>query len=151
MIQDLKLEEQNIETDYGKWNKYYNHSLTCFYATRLAKQCYRFNKPFPLYIDFSSLHTDKFVLTDTYTHATITRNIKDTHWVEDTYYQIARYIYNNEVNKEEVMQYLIDNKRSKTKPFAMQWLVGAIEASNVEQLQTCLDEMRSIEWAERNW
>lgn len=151
MIQDLKLEEQNIAKDYSQWHTYYNYSLICFYVTRLAKQCHRLNKPFPLYIDFSSLHTDKFVLTDTSSRATITRNIKDTHWVEDTYYQIARYIYNNEVNKEEVMQYLIDNKRSKTKPFAMQWLVGAIEASTAEQLQKCLNEMRSIKWTEENW
>ena len=33
----------------------------------------------------------------------------------------------------------------------MQWLVGAIEVPTVEQLQTCLDEMRSIKWTERNW
>lgn len=151
MIQDLKLEEQKLDNDYKSWHHYYNYQLISFYATRLSKQCWRLEVPFPYSLNFGSLLTDKFVLTDTSNRATITRNITDTHWIEDTYYQIARYIYNNDINEQEMIQYLIDNNRSKKKPFAMQWLVGAIESSTKEELNNCVQKIRGIQWSEDNW
>jgi len=151
MIQDIKLDEQELDNDYKLWNNFYDYQLVSFYATRLSRQCWKFEIPFPRSLNFHSLYTDKFVLTDITNNATITRNIKNTHWVEDTYYQIARYIYNNNINEEEVKQYLIDNKRSKTKPFAMQWLVGAIESSTKEELNNCVQKIKGIQWSEDNW
>lgn len=148
---DLKLEQQQFADDYSEWSMFYNYELQCFYVRKLSQQCYRLNTPFPYNIDFRSLYTDKFVLTTTSNRATITRNISDTHWVEDTYYQIARYIYNNDINEQEMIQYLIDNNRSKKKPFAMQWLVGAIESSTKEELNNCVQKIRGIQWSEDNW
>ena len=148
---DLKLESQQFADDYREWNMFYNYELQCFYVRKLSQQCYRLNTPFPYNIDFRSLHTDKFVLTTTSNRATITRNISDTHFVEDTYYQIARYIYNNDINEQEMIQYLIDNGRSKSKPFAMQWIVGAIEATTEEEIKKCMQHIRNIQWTEENW
>lgn len=150
MIQDLKLEEQKLDDSYHKWDSFYNYQLVSFYATRLSKQCWRFGVPFPYSLNFRSLYTDKFVLTDSSNRATISRNIEDTHWIEDTYYQISRYIYNNDISEEEI-EYLADNNRSKRKPFAMQWLVGAIEASTKEELDNCVQKIRGIQWSEDNW
>jgi hypothetical protein len=151
MIQDLKLEEQQLADDYHAWNMFYNYELQCFYVRKLSQQCYRFNINFPRNINFNSLYTDKFVLTNSSNRATITRNIKDTHWVEDTYYQISRYIYNNDINDDEMIQYLIDNGRSKSKPFAMQWIVGAIEATTGEEIKNCMQHINNIKWTEENW
>jgi len=148
---DLKLEEQQFADDYSEWSMFYNYELTCFYVRKLSQQCYRLNTPFPHNINFRSLHTNKFVLTTTSNRATITRNISDTHFIEDTYYQIARYIYNNDINEQEMKQYLIDNNRSQKKPFAMQWIVGAIEASDKSTLIMCLKQIRNIKWDEANW
>ena len=50
-----------------------------------------------------------------------------------------------------MIQYLIDNNRSKKKPFAMQWLVGAIESSTKEELNNCVQKIRGIQWSEDNW
>lgn len=148
---DLKLEDQQFADDYSKWSMFYNYELQCFYVRKLSQQCYRLNTQFPHNIDFRSLYTDKFVLTTTSNRATITRNISDTHWVEDTYYQIARYIYNNDINEQEMIQYLIDNNRSKKKPFAMQWIVGAIEATTEEEINNCMQHINNIKWNEENW
>ena len=41
--------------------------------------------------------------------------------------------------------------RSKQKPFAMQWLIGAIEASTKEELDNCVNEIIDIHWSEDNW
>ena len=90
-------------------------------------------------------------MTTTSNRATITRNISDTHWVEDTYYQIARYIYNNDIDEQEMIQYLIDNNRSQKKPFAMQWIVGAIEATTEEEIKNCMQHINNIKWNEENW
>jgi len=151
MIQDIELDKQELDNDYKLWNNFYDSQLVSFYATRLSTQCWKFKIPFPHNLNFHSLYTNKFVLTDITNHATVTRNIKDTHWVEDTYYQIARYIYNNDINEQEMIQYLIDNNRSKKKPFAMQWLVGAIEASTKEELNNCVQKIKGIQWSEDNW
>ena len=148
---DLKLEDQQFADDYSKWSMFYNYELTCFYVRKLSQQCYRLNTQFPHNIDFRSLYTDKFVLTTTSNRATITRNISDTHWVEDTYYQIARYIYNNDIDEQEMIQYLIDNNRSQKKPFAMQWIVGAIEATTEEEIKNCMHHIYNIKWNEENW
>ena len=48
-------------------------------------------------------------------------------------------------------QYLIDNNRSKKKPFAMQWIVGAIEATTEEQIKNCMKHINNIQWTEENW
>ena len=150
MIQDLKLEKQELDNDYNLWDNFYNYQLVSFYATLLSKQCWRFEVSFPSNLNFHSLYTNKFVLTDTSNRATITRNIRDTHWVEDTYYQISRYIYNNDISDEEI-EYLARHNRSKQKPFAMQWLIGAIEASTKEELDNCVNEIIDIHWSEDNW
>ena len=150
MIQDLNLEKQELDNDYKLWKNFYDYQLVSFYSTLLSKQCWRFEVPFPYNLNFHSLLTNKFVLTDTSNRATITRNIKDTHWVEDTYYQISRYIYNNDTSDEDV-EYLINCNRSKRKPFAMQWLVGAIEASTKEELDNCVYKIKGIQWSEDNW
>jgi len=150
MIQDLKLEEQELDNDYKLWDNFYNYQLVSFYASLLSKQCWKFQVPFPSNLNFHSLYTNKFVLTDIPNRATITRNIKDTHWVEDTYYQISKYIYNNDVNDKDV-EYLISCNRSKLKPFAMQWLIGAIEASTKEELDNCVYKIKGIQWNEDNW
>jgi len=148
---NLNLAEQSFAEDYGTWSEYYNYMLVAFYVTRISKQCSRFDQIFPHNVNWQSLYTDKFVLTNKSTRATMGRNVTDTHWVEDTYYNIARYIYTNDTNNKEMTQYLIDSNRSKKKPFAMQWIIGAIEASDKSTLIMCLKQIRNIEWNEANW
>jgi hypothetical protein len=151
---NLNLAEQSFAEDYGTWDKYYNYMLVAFYVTRISKQCSRFKKQFPHNVNWQSLYTDKFVLTVKSNRATMGRNVTDTHFVEDTYYNIARHIYNNvlnDINEEEMRQYLINNNRSKKKPFAMQWIIGAIEASNEQQFNECIRQISSIHWNESNW
>jgi hypothetical protein len=45
----------------------------------------------------------------------------------------------------------VQNKRSKIKPFAMQYLIGAIEAENKTTFIACYDKIKQIEWKESNW
>jgi len=148
MINDLKIEEQKYADDYSNWDQYYNWALMCFYVQRLSKQCHRFKVPNACFnINPYALLTDKFVLTDSSNRATITRNIKDTHWVEDTYYRISRYIYNNpNEDKGSMVQYLLNTNRCIPKAFAMSYLVGAIEATEVEELQRCVNKIKTINW-----
>jgi hypothetical protein len=148
---NLHLAEQSFAEDYRNWSKYYNYMLVAFYVSRISKQCSRFDQLFPNNVNWQSLYTDKFVLTNESTRATMGRNVTDTHWVEDTYYNIARHIYTNDTNKEVMTQYLIDSGRSKKKPFAMQWIIGAIEASDKSTLIMCLKQIRNIKWVEANW
>ncbi len=148
---NLHLAEQSFAEDYRTWSEYYNYMLVAFYVSRISKQCARFNQLFPHTVNWQSLYTDKFVLTVRSNRATMGRNVTDTHWVEDTYYNIARHIYTNDTNKEVMTQYLIDSGRSKKKPFAMQWIIGAIEASDKSTLIMCLKQIRNIKWDEANW
>jgi len=152
MINDLKelLIKQKFTDDYSEWHHYYDTALVSFYVQRLSKQCQRFNIPNVCNNFYSwAILTDKFALTDTSNRATITRNVKDTHWVEDSYYQIARYIYNNpDQDKQMIKQYLSITERCVPKAFAMQYLVGAIEATEVETLQLCVDKIKTVRWKE---
>ena len=149
---DMNLPSQQLAEDYSKRDPYYNYMLICFYVTRISKQCARFNERFPYEINFHQILTDKYVLTTEPTRATMGRNFDDTHFVEDTYYNIARYIYKHpNDNKQPIIQYLVDNNRSKKKPFAMQYLIGAIEAGNIAEFKNCMDKVRKIEWDEANW
>lgn len=148
----LNLHSQKFAKDYGEWNSYYNYMLVSFYVTRISKQCARFNITFPYSVNFQSLYTNKFVLTNKSNRATMGRDFNDTNFVQDTYYNIARYIYKHpNDNKQPIIQYLVDNNRSKKKPFAMQYLIGAIEAGNIAEFKNCMDKVRKIEWDESNW
>ena len=95
MINDLGLQNQQLVDDYKQWDAYYNHMLTKFYVEKLAKQCVHYGKEFPRNVDWSSLHTNKFVMTKDKTVATMGVNFRATHFVEDTYYNISKYIFNN--------------------------------------------------------
>ena len=150
---NLNLAEQSFAEDYGTWSEYYNYMLVAFYVTRISKQCSRFDQIFPHNVNWQSLHTDKFVLTNESNRATMGKNVSDTHWVEDTYYNIARTIFENPNGDTDatIKQYLIDAHRSTKKSFAMQWIIGAIEASDKSTLIMCLDKIRNIQWEEANW
>jgi len=78
-------------------------------------------------------------------------NFRATHFVEDTYYNISKYIFNNKIYADKVQEYLVKNGRSKIKPFAMQYLIGAIEAENKTTFEACYDKIKQIEWNESNW
>lgn len=150
---NLHLAEQSFAEDYRNWSKYYNYMLVAFYVSRISKQCSRFDQLFPHNVNWQSLYTNKFVLTDTSTRATMGRNVTDTHWVEDTYYNIARHIYTNSISRDnnEMVSYLDTNGRSINKSFALQWIIGAIEASDKSTLIMCLKQIRNIKWDEANW
>ena len=90
---DMNLHSQQFAEDYEKWDSYYNYMLVSFYVTRISKQCARFNEQFPYSLNFQVFGTNKFVLTKESNRATMGRNFDDTHFVEDTYYNVARYIY----------------------------------------------------------
>jgi hypothetical protein len=151
MISDLGLQDQRLVEDYEQWDAYYNHMLTKFYVEKVAKQCVHFGKEFPRNVDWTSLHTDKFVLTEQKTIATMGVNFSATHFVEDTYYNISKYIFNNKIYADKLQEYLVQHKRSKIKPFAMQYLIGAIEAKNKTTFEACYNKIKQIEWSESNW
>ena len=144
---DMNLNGEQFAKDYHKWSAYYNYMLTSFYVTRISKQCARFDKVFPWNVNFHSLHTDKYVLTKESNRATMGRNFDDTHFVQDTYYNIARYILNHpdEFN-QEFAEYLTKSAKSVPKAFAMQFLIGALEATTPREFVRCLDNMRIIPW-----
>ena len=149
---DMNLHSQKLAEDYGNWNAYYNYMLVSFYVTRISKQCARFNIAFPYRVNFQALHTDKFVLTNSSNRATMGRNFNDTHFVQDTYYNISRYIFEHPNDDVQLIKdQLVDNNRSQRKPFAMQWMIGAIEASDLETFKNCMDKILAIEWDEANW
>jgi len=146
---DMNLNGEQFAKDYFKWSAYYNYMLVSFYVTRISKQCARFDKPFPWNVNFYSLHTDKYVLTNESNRATMGRNFDDTHFVQDTYYNIARYIYNHpNEDKQSIKQYLLDEGRCIPKAFAMQYIIGAIETSDLEAFKLCLNKLRIIKWDE---
>ena len=150
---NLHLAEQSFAEDYRNWSKYYNYMLVAFYVSRISKQCSRFDQLFPHNVNWQSLYTNKFVLTKESNRATMGRNVTDTHWVEDTYYNIARHIYTNSISRDnnEMVSYLDTNGRSINKSFALQWIIGAIEASDKSTLIMCLKQIRNIKWDEANW
>ena len=94
MINDLGLQNQQLVDDYKQWDAYYNHMLTKFYVEKLAKQCVHYGKEFPRNVDWSSLHTNKFVMTKDKTVATMGVNFRATHFVEDTYYNVTLIPFN---------------------------------------------------------
>ena len=147
MIDKLQLHSQQYAEDYGSWAKYYEYMLICSYVTRLSKQCLRYHRAFPFYINFQTFATDKYVLTEESNGATIGRNVADTHFVQDTYYNIARYILNHpdEFN-QEFAEYLTKSAKSVPKAFAMQFLIGALEATTPGEFVRCLENMRIIPW-----
>lgn len=149
---DLNLHDQQYAEDYGKWSVYYNYMQVCFYVTRISKQCARFNRSFPWSVNWQSLHTDKFVLTNSSNRATIGRNFNDTHFVQDTYYNPSRFIFNHpDANKIAIKHELQKNNHSNKKPFAMQYIIGAIEASDKAIFLGCMQQIGSIDWSESNW
>lgn len=152
---DLHLAEQSFAKDYKSWYNYYNYMLTAFYVTRISKQCARFKQRFPDNVNWQALYTDKFVLTNESTRATMGRNVTDTHFVEDTYYNIAKYIHDHpEDNKQSIINYLAHEHRCIPKAFAMQYIIGAMEASDLETLQKCINKVRTIHWGDaytNNW
>jgi hypothetical protein len=146
---DMNLNGEQFAKDYIKWSAYYNYMLVSFYVTRISKQCARFDKVFPWNVNFHSLHTDKYVLTKKSNRATMGRNFDDTHFVQDTYYNIARYIYNHpNEDKQSIKQYLLDAHRCIPKAFAMQYIIGAIETSDLEEFKLCMNKLRIIKWDE---
>ena len=160
---DMNLDNEQFAKDYNPWSSYYNYMQSCFYVTRISKQCSRFKRNFPWNMNFWSLNTDKFVLTEESNRATIGRNFDDTHFVQDSYYNVARYIfrdrYNNpkfsfndkevqDLNKQAIKNYLIKKGRCVPKAFAMQYVIGAIEASDIETFDLCMGKIRIIKWDE---
>ena len=146
---DMNLHSQKFAKDYEKWDSYYNYMLVSFYVTRISKQCARFNERFPYHLNFHVFGTDKYVLTKESTRATMGRNFDDTHFVEDTYYNVARYIYKHpNEDKQSIKQYLLDEGRCIPKAFAMQYIIGAIETSDLEAFKLCLNKLRIIKWNE---
>ena len=146
---DMNLNNEQFAKDYGRWSSYYNYMQSCFYVTRISKQCARFPTQFPWNMNFWSLNTDKFVLTKESNRATMGRNFDDTHFVQDTYYNVARYIYNHpNEDKQAIKKYLIKEGRCVPKAFAMQYVIGAIEASEPETFKLCMNKLRIIKWDE---
>ena len=149
---DLHLEDQKFAREYPKYSLYYNTMLESFYITRLAKQCYRYDHHFPRNIRWRSVYTDHFLLTDQFSErSTIGRDIDDTYWVEDVYYNIARSIYHNTMtaggeDDDTIKEYLAKNRRSRLKPFSLQWIVGAIEADTYQKFNYCLSKIREVSW-----
>ena len=47
-----------------------------------------------------------------------------------------------------IKKYLSITERCVPKAFAMQYLVGAIEATEVETLQLCVDKIKTVRWKE---
>ena len=156
---DLHLDRLEFasNSEYQNWSKYYDTLLEAFYIPRLSQQSYRFNEvEFPwlgsLKNNWKSVYTDHFLVTDQFNErSTVGRDITDTYWVEDVYYNIARCIYHNTMMERgeddaTIRQYLLDSKRSQWKPFSMQWLVGAIEADDKETFNYCLKKIRQVTW-----
>jgi hypothetical protein len=146
---DMNLHSQQFAEDYEKWDSYYNYMLVSFYVTRISKQCARFNEQFPYSLNFQVFGTNKFVLTKESNRATMGRNFDDTYFVQDTYYNVARYIYEHpNEDKQSIKQYLLDEGRCIPKAFAMQYLIGAIEASDQVAFKRCMIKLRTIPWNE---
>ena len=150
MMGKINLHSHEFAKDYKTWNSYYNYMLVSFYVTRISKQCARFNQSFPDNMVFLALCTNKFVETKEPTRATMGRNFTDTRFVEDTYYNTAKYIYEHRSesfeDKMAIKQYLKNESRCIPKSWALSYVVEAIETSDLETFKKCLHKIKSLPW-----
>ena len=152
-LQDLKLDTLVITEEYKKHSWYYNSMQTAFYTKQLTMQCDIF-KLDSGWIDnahmWESFYTDKYVVSATgKTPASIGKNVVGTYYVEDVYYNISKLVYEACHTLEEtevVINFLVNNNKSKRKPFIMQYLIGAIEAVDKIQFELCAKELRSFDF-----
>ena len=78
----------------------------------------------------------------------IDMNLHSQQFAED-YEKWARYIYEHpNEDKQSIKQYLLDEGRCIPKAFAMQYLIGAIEASDQEIFKKCMNKIRTIPWGQ---
>ena len=47
---------------------------------------------------------------------------------------------------DTIKEYLAKNRRSRLKPFSLQWIVGAIEADTYQKFSYCLSKIREVSW-----
>jgi len=122
---NLKLEDKQLAQDYETHSSHYNNLQTAFYKDKLYQQCERFNQQ-SNWVDnpimWKSLYTNKYVLTDTQTYASVGRNVADTHWVEDVYYNITKVLWDNDHVQQQGRDIFFGAGIEQTKNIR-QWLI----------------------------
>lgn len=160
LIQELNGVKLDIDVDYRIASDYYDSNLKNFYLSNLYRAGNHFNEyaQVKYVIDTTNWErflTDKFTSFQTPVDGHACKDITDTFYVKDTYYDLANIVYKYrdiaEQNKATVKSWLIKNNRYQIKPFYMMYIVGAFVEHRNNNKKNFMENIRAfkkINWIE---
>ncbi len=159
IIDQLNQIETDFNINYEIDPNYYDKQLTHFYKNSLEEGIKYFelkNDEFLQRIRWQSLYSNKYIRQNTRdSRAVCKEHSKENSFARDAYYEISRVLYENKnrIEGEEgaIKEWLIEKRRSKSKPFVLMHFVGAkiaLENKDKRSFQEALEEIKKINWEE---
>jgi hypothetical protein len=157
LLAELESAYSNHNVDYEAAAKYYDSNLINFYKSKMWQACYRFsfmNEGQGIIdgIDWGKVLTNKFVICDQTDPGAMCKDLSNTHYVKDVYYDLAvcvykyRHILDTDTIKL-VQRWLAEHGRHKPKPFFMCYMVGMCITNDYDDFIIAKDNIKSVNWS----
>ncbi len=159
IVDQLNQIETDFNIDYEVDPKYYDNQLTHFYKRSLEEGIKFFElkgEEFLQKIRWQSLYTNKYIRQNTRDTRAVCKELnKENRFARDAYYEISKILYENknriEHEQNAIKEWLVDKRRSKSKPFVLMHFVAAkiaLENKDKRSFQEALREIKKINWEE---